>query len=179
VTKIFSSARSLTLGPAGQFPGPRLQDRTAAQSQTGQIFLHDGVGVHFCIHRRADEHRCGRGKQRRGQQVIGDPRRHLADQVGRRRCDDHEFGKRGQGNMVHLKTSGQVEKVRGNTIPGEALEGQRGDEFAGMVGHHHPDLGPAPDQFPDQFGGLIGGNAAGDAQNDFFLLQHGPGLLPE
>ena len=169
---------SLPCGPACQFTGPRLQNGVAALGQTDQIFLHDGIGVHLVVHRRAEEYRCGRSEQGRGQQVVGNSRRQLADQVGRRRCDDGKFRKLRQRDMVHHEFAGPVKKVRSNTLARKGFKSQWGDEFTGMVRHDNPDLGAAPDQFPNQFGGLIGGDAAGNAQNDSSSLQHGQDLLP-
>ena len=162
----------LPFGPAGQFAVPRLQNGMAAGNQAGQILLHNGICIHLVVHRRTDEDGRGRGQQDRGQQIVGDARGHLADDVGRRRGNDDQFGEFGKGDVVDLEAPGHPEQVRGDRVSGQGLEGERGDELAGMVGHDHPDLRPAPDQFPDQFGGLVGGNAAGHAQNDSSLLQH-------
>ncbi len=112
------------------------------------------------------------GDEDRGQQIVGDARSHLADDIGRRRGNDDKFGKLGQGDVVDFKAPVQPEQLPGDRVAGQGLEGQGGDEFAGMVRHDHPDLRPTPDQFPDQFGGLVGGDAAGDAQNDSSFLQH-------
>jgi hypothetical protein len=89
-----------------------------ASDQTRQIFLNNGICVHFIVHRRTDEDGRGCGKQDRGQEIVGDPRGHLADGIGRRRGDDDQFGELGQGNMVDFEAPVQPEKVPGNPLAG-------------------------------------------------------------
>ena len=52
-----------------------------------------GVLPHAHVHRRRDEHRLVGREQQRGREIVGDPRRHLGQQVGGRRADQHEIGR--------------------------------------------------------------------------------------
>ena len=55
----------------------------AAPAQRREVLLHRRVLPHLGVHRRAHEHRRARGEQRRGEQVVGDAGRVLADAASR------------------------------------------------------------------------------------------------
>ena len=105
-----------------------------------------------------------RGQHDRGQQIVGHPGRQAGDRVGGRRRDDQQVGLVGQPDVPDLGLAAEVEQLPRHRRAGKRLQGQRGDELGGRVGHHHPHRRPRLDQQAAELGGLVGGDAAGDAE---------------
>ena len=79
------AARHLALG--------RLDHLDAVGLELRDIALRRGVLPHADVHRRRDDDRLVGREQQGRREVVGDARRHLGEQVGGRRADQHEIGR--------------------------------------------------------------------------------------
>jgi hypothetical protein len=149
----------------------RAEQAHAALLQQLQIGLGGGVAPHRLVHRRGQGNRRIGGQHQGGQQVVGDALGQARDQVGGGRGDEDQVGPARQLDMAHGGFGGRVEQVEVHRMAGEGLQGQRGDEFAPALGHHHAHFGALILESAHQFGALVGGDAATDADDDAFAIQ--------
>ena len=78
--------------------GPHHMDATVAQR--GHVGLRRRRLPHAVVHGRGDHDGARRGKQRGGDEVIGDTVCHLGDDIGRRGRHDNQIGLLRQRNVV-------------------------------------------------------------------------------
>ena len=88
-----------------------LQHSDTCRSQQRDIALRRLVLPHPHIHGRHGDHRLVGGKDQRRRQIIGNPARHLGEQIGRRRAHHHQIGLAAQLDMAHLGLVLEVEQV--------------------------------------------------------------------
>ena len=140
--------------------------------QRCQVFLGRRVFPHADVHRRRHQDRLVGGHQRRRRKIVGDPGRHLGQDVGRRRRHQHQVGLAGQADMAHFFFVGEREQVLEHLVFANRAEGQRGDEF-GAARSQHAAHGGAPLAKPAyQVGALISGDPTREDQQNSFTLKH-------
>ena len=93
----------------GPFAGADAADATALEQR--QIGLGGGMVPHAHIHGRRDQRRLVAGEQGRRGEIVGDALRHLGQDVGARRCYDHEVGLAAQADVPHLALVRQREEI--------------------------------------------------------------------
>jgi hypothetical protein len=97
---------------------------------------------------------------------VGEAGRHLGQEVGGRRGDDHEVGLAGQTQMPHLALLGQREKVGVNALGAERGGGERRHEMSRALRHDDAHHCATLAQAADQIEAFIGGDAARDDQQN-------------
>ena len=148
---------------AGQMTAVGSDEMIAEFLQLGHIVLSNGVEIHVGIHSRCDEDRCRRSHDRRRQHVVGNAVGDLANDVGRRRCDDEDVGPAGQGDVFYVEFRHIVEHGYGNGIAGNFPHRQGRNQFRRMVGHDAFDFGPPLAELTGNRSCLEGRNAASDS----------------
>ena len=139
--------------------------------QDQQVLLGAGVCPHLLVHGRSDGNGGARRQAERGEQVVTVAMGKARHEVGGGRSDQHQVGPAGQLDMAHGGLGGRVQQGGVDRMAGQGLHGQRGNELAGALGHHNPDLGARVLQAANQIGGLVGGDATGDSQKDALVDQ--------
>ena len=162
---------ALPLIAAGQIPVRGIDDLVPPFAQRLQIRLRRGMGVHVHVHGRGDHDRGARDQQHRGQQIVGDPMRQLGQQVGRGRRDQNQVRGIRQPDVSDFGFLSQVERVRGDRVAGQGLQGERGNELLRVPGHHHADGRLGLHQQTDDLGRFIRRDAAAHAQHDGLVSQ--------
>ncbi|MNF46739.1 hypothetical protein D3C84_279140 [compost metagenome] len=125
----------------GLAAGGRAEQAQAALGEEFQVGLGRRVAPHGLVHGRGQGHGGVGGQHQGAQQVVRHALGQARHDVGGGRRDQHQVGPAGQLDMPHGRFGGGVEQVKVHGVPGEGLEGQRGDELAAALGHHHADLG--------------------------------------
>ncbi len=130
---------------------------------------------HPHVHRRRGEHPFVGGEKEGGREVVGDPRRHLGEEIGGRWTDDHQIGLAAQLDMPHLDFVLEVPETGVDRLLGQGRERHRRHEPLAARGQHaaHAPAGLA-DQ-PNQLARLIGRDPAADDEKDTLAL-HRPKL---
>ena len=107
-----------------------------------------------------------RGSRARRGEVVGDPCRHLREQVGRRRADHDQIGLAAELDMAHLGLVLQIPQRGIDRAFRQGRKAHRGDEMGAARGQDggHRMAGLA--RQADQLGGLVGGNATADDEED-------------
>ena len=149
----------------------RAEQQHTACFQSRQIGLGSRMGIHLLVHCRRHQYRRRRRQHQRGQQIIGKAGSQLGYDIGAGRRDQHQIRPAGQLDMTHCRFGGRIEQIGMDRVAGDGLKGQRSDELARALGHHHPDVGAFIFQPARQLGRLVGRNAAGHGQHDSFALQ--------
>ena len=142
----------------------------AALAKRGHIGLRGRRLPHAIVHGRRNHDGLRRGKQRGGDEVIGDTVCHLGNDVGRRGRHDHQIGLLCQRNVVD-GVGGVVEQAYGDRFVGERTEGERAHKLGGMLAHNDLDARATLLQQAHDIARLIGGDPAGNAQQDRFSLK--------
>jgi len=164
---------------AGLAAGARAEQADAALFEQLAVGLGRRVGPHRLIHRRRQGDR-GVGRQHQGgQQVVGDALGEARHEVGSRWCDQHQVSPARQFDMAHRRFGCGIEQIQMYRVAGERLQGQRRDELAAALSHHHSYFGTVVAQTTHQLGTFVSGDAAADAQDDAFTIQplHRPALF--
>ena len=92
--------------------------------------------------------------------------RHLRDQVGGGRRDDHEIGVAREADVTDIELALRVEQVGEGALPGQRTDRERRDEFMAGFGQDAAHMRAALAQPTDQVERLVGGDAAADDEND-------------
>ncbi len=139
-------------------------------SQQRDIRLRGRVTPHLLIHRRRDRQRSGAREAQRGEQIVRQAVREARQEIGTRRCDEHQVGPARQLDVAHGRLGRGIPQIGAHRAARQRLKCGRRDEFAGGGRHDHLDLGTALDQTAHQIGGFIGRDASGDTQQNAFAL---------
>ena len=134
--------------------------------QLGHIALGGRVCPHFTVHG---------GRQHQGNLLQGSGQAHQTEQLIGLAMNEfgHEIGT-GGGNQDEIGFSAQIDvrhvvaltgiPLRGvNSLSGQGLHGDRGDELSSRLGHHHLDLRTRLDQRTTQLRRLETGDATGES----------------
>ena len=135
--------------------GTSLGERRGVRGRRGML-------PHAGMHRGGQDQRTGRLEQRRREQVVGDPRGELRDDVGRGGSDDGDVDVVRQMDVHDL--AGVVPERRLDRIAGERRERVGADEPLGRVRQDHADVGAGVDQEPSEQPRLVCGDAPRDAE---------------
>ena len=154
-----------------QEPFFRVTDAIAPIFQGGDISLHRRIQPHIAVHRRGKDRRAVQGQQVGREEIIPDPVGHLADDVGGRRNDDHRLRPVGQLDMMGGGIAPFRKHLGVDRVIAERFNGQAGDKFLPVGGHHRPHMGALGHQVADQFTTFIGGDPPGNAYQDIFTFQ--------
>ena len=158
-----------------------LKHSDAALPQEGDVAHRGGMLPHPHIHRRHGQNRLVSCQQQGGGKIVGNPARHLGEQVCSRRADDHQVGLPRELDMPHLDLVLEVPQGGVHRIFAERGQRQRGDELRTAVGQHAGYLaGHAADALADQahkLAGLVGRDAATNDQQDA-RTRHGCSSAP-
>ena len=123
---------------AGKVATARSHHMDATVAQRGHIGLRRRRLPHAVVHGGGDHDGSRRGKQRGGDEVIGDTVGHLGDDIGRRGRHDHKIGLLRQRNVVD-GVGGVVEKAHRDRLVGERAERERPHKLRGMLAHNDLD----------------------------------------
>ena len=152
-----------------------LEDRHAVGAQPRDVAPGRLVLPHPHVHRRRGEHRLVGGEQQGGGEIVGDPRRHLRQQVGGRRADHDQVGLAAELDMAHLDLVLEVPQAGMDRLLGQRRQRHRRDELRAALGQHAAHAAARLADQPDQLARLVGGDAAADDEEDA-LAPHGARL---
>ena len=93
---------SLANPSARQVSGSRIDDVHAACDQGLEVLGDRGMIEHVRVHRRGNEHRRARRGVKRGQEIVGQAVRELADRIGRGRRDEQQIDVRGNRDVLDV-----------------------------------------------------------------------------
>lgn len=168
-------------GRLGQPPGAELvarhgpligtDDRNAASPQRGHVRLGGRMAPHPHIHRRRHQHRLVGGEKHGGGEVVGQPGRHLGQQVGTCRHHDQKISRPRKLDVPHLVLIGQREDILEHLVLADRLQRQRRHELRPALGQHTGHLAAGLTDQPDQLDRLERGNPAADDQQEA-LAEH-------
>ncbi len=134
-------------------------------AQRREVLLYGGVLPHLGVHCRADEDRRARGEQRGGEEVVGDARRVLAEQL--RGCGRNDNEIRALAEARVRNRFGPTEQRGARGLGRERGEGQRADEALGVIGQDGSDVDTGVHQTAAHLDRLVRGDPAADTENDF------------
>ena len=175
----------LAADAAGEHAARWLDDVISPCGEVAQVALRHGILVHVRVHRRRGKDRCLCREQGRRQHVVGDAGRCLGKDVGRRGCDQHSVGERGERDVLDMVVRHLGPHVRRHRLATDLAEGQLRDEVLGAARHDDMDLRAGLLQAARDLDGLVGGDAARHTEHDLLaregacvLLFHRLHLLP-
>ena len=157
---------ALALYAAGEHAARGLDDVPAPCGEVAQVALRHGGFVHVRVHRGRGEYRCLCREQGRRQHVVGNARRGLGDDVGRRRRDQHGVGKCGERDVLDVVVRYLGPHVSRHRLIADLAERQLRDEVLRAARHDDVDLGAGLAQTARDLDGLVGGDAARHAEHD-------------
>ena len=126
-----SARRPRPSSPAASGPDDRTDEHGASLGERRDVRGRRGMLPHAGVHRGRQDQRAGRLEQGRREQVVGDPRGELRDDVGRRGSDDGDVDVVRQMDVHDL--AGVVPERRLDGIAGERRERVGADEPLGRV----------------------------------------------
>ncbi len=140
-----------------------------ALQQQRQVVLGCRVAPHCLIHRRGNGNRRIGSQDQCGQQIVTTALGQAGHHVGGCRSNKHQVGPARQFNVAHRGLGGGVQQVAVYGVPGQRLQGQRGNELAGRVGHDNTYLGAGVAQASDQLCTFIGSYATTDTKHHLLV----------
>ena len=131
-----------------------------------QIALGRGVRPHLAIHGRRHQQRLAGRTCQTGQadQFVRPSLRQPCDEVGAARRQHDHIGLAAHADVRHVVGAACIPLAQDHGSARKCLHGDRRDELAGSLGHHHLHRGTALDQQPAQLGRLVAGHAASQSQ---------------
>ena len=143
-----------------------------APTQRRKVLLDGRVLPHLGVHRGSDENRRAGREECRGEQIIRDAGRVLAEELRCSRCDDDQVGGLTQSSVWdRFATFGTGEQRRARRFGCQRRERERSDEAQRVGGEDGGDVRTGVDETPTDLHGLVGRDSPGDAENDSATTQ--------
>ncbi len=149
---------------AGQASRLWRHDRHPARGEDREVVAHRGVLPHLRVHGWTDHDRRSGGKQRGGEEVVGETAGVPCEEV---RCGgrhDHQVGARGELGVGHRRLLVPEAHLRG--FRGERIEGDPADEAGRRLGEHRGDVHPGVDQATADFDRLVASDPRRHTEHD-------------
>ena len=148
---------------AGHLSLGRIDKQVTGVFEESVVLLRDGVEPHPGIHRGRNHNRLGGGANDGCEQVIGNTRGHLAQEIGRSRSDNKQVGPLGHIDMPGADKSLFWKKLRRYRVLRNSFKGKWSDEFGGGLSHNDAHRGTFFNKKPHQVWNLITSDSSSEA----------------